>query len=174
MAGFSTSNSTRRALEVNRLRSDPFFTLEQDPVFVYGVPGDRGWLFLSLDGQVHEVSVKHGAVVVSEVWSINPPDREDVTLTCNGVPIEADDQWRIGGRQPFAYNARSGLLVTLMPEGGGQETFEDAVVQIWAFSTQTGIGGPTDSNWRTVSAPVPLQTDRRRTAAAAYRDRPGW
>ena len=83
-----------------------------------------------------EVTVDGGSVVVSEPWSINPPDEEDA-VDLNGVPIEPDDDWRIGGRQPFAYNAENNLLVTLMHEGGGQETFEDAGTEIWAFNVGT-------------------------------------
>jgi methylamine dehydrogenase heavy chain len=123
--------------EVARTRSDAFFSVDEDPVFDYAVPAVDGWMFLSLEGRVFEVSVDGSTVEVSEAWAINPPDEEDAA-DLNGVPIEADDHWRIGGRQPFAYNAEAGLLVTLMHEGGGQETFEDAGTQIWAFSTETG------------------------------------
>jgi methylamine dehydrogenase heavy chain len=122
--------------EVDRLRSEPFFTVTDDPVFDYAVPTPEGWMFMSLEGHVYEVEVKDGAVQVSEPWSINPPDAEGAT-DLNGVPIEADDNWRIGGRQAFAYNAATGLLVTLMHEGGGQETFEDPGTQVWGFSTKT-------------------------------------
>ena len=120
--------------EVARTRSEPFFTVDEDPVFDYAVPGDSGWLFLSLEGHVFEVTVDGDEVSVSEPWTINPPDIEGEE-DLNGVPIEGDDDWRIGGSQPFAYNAANKLLVTLMHEGGGQETFEDPGTQIWAFDT---------------------------------------
>ncbi len=123
--------------EVDRRRSDAFFTIDEDPVFDYAVPGDNGWVFVSLEGQVFQVSVEGGAISVSDPWSINPPD-VDGAKDLNGVPIRADDTWRIGGSQPFAYNAPNKLLVTLMHEGGGQETFEDGGTEIWAFSMETG------------------------------------
>ncbi|MEM1186954.1 MAG: amine dehydrogenase large subunit [Pseudomonadota bacterium] len=123
--------------ETARRRSEAFFTVDADPVFDYAVPGDKGWLFLSLEGLVFEASVEGGEVVVSEPWSINPPDVEGAT-DLNNVPIEPNDDWRIGGRQAFAYNAANRLLVTLMHEGGGQESFEDVGTQIWAFSMNTG------------------------------------
>ncbi|WOJ97163.1 amine dehydrogenase large subunit [Congregibacter brevis] len=122
--------------EVDRLRSESFFSMSDDPVFDYAVPTPEGWMFMSLEGMVYEVSVANGAVQISEPWSINPEDIEDAA-DLNGVPIEADDDWRIGGRQAFAYNASANLLVTLMHQGGGQETFEDPGTQVWAFSTQT-------------------------------------
>ncbi|WOJ92729.1 amine dehydrogenase large subunit [Congregibacter variabilis] len=122
--------------EVDRLRSEVFFTVTDDPVFDYAVPTPEGWMFMSLEGHVYEVAVKDGAVNVSEPWSINPADEEGAA-DLNGVPIDPDDNWRISGRQAFAYNAKANLLVTLMHEGGGQETFEDPGTQIWAFSTKT-------------------------------------
>lgn len=124
-------------LEVDRVRSEVFFTIDDDPVFDYAVPGDSGWIFMSLEGQVYQVSVDGDELTVAEPWSINPTDVEGAR-DLNNVPIEADDAWRIGGRQPFAYNAAKQLLVTLMHEGGGQETFEDGGTQIWAFSMETG------------------------------------
>ncbi|MFT4875044.1 MAG: methylamine dehydrogenase heavy chain [Congregibacter sp.] len=122
--------------EVDRLRSEVFFSVTDDPVFDYAVPTPEGWMFMSLEGHVYEVAVKDGAVNVSEPWSINPADEEDAA-DINGVPIDPDDNWRISGRQAFAYNAEANLLVTLMHEGGGQETFEDPGTQVWAFSTKT-------------------------------------
>lgn len=126
----------RRGEETSRVRSDAFFDVTEDPVYDYAVPTADGWLFMSLEGLVFEVTVDDGEVVVSEPWSINPPDEEDA-VDLNGVPIDPDDDWRIGGRQPFAYNAENNMLVTLMHEGGGQETFEDAGTQIWAFNVTT-------------------------------------
>jgi methylamine dehydrogenase heavy chain len=122
--------------EVARSRSEVFFSTSDDPVFDYAVPTDRGWLFLSLEGQLFEVTVDGDSVAVSAPWSINPADEPGAT-DINGVALAADDDWRVGGSQPFAYNAATGLLVTLMHQGGGQETFEDAGTQIWAFSTRT-------------------------------------
>lgn len=123
--------------EVNRTRSQPFFTIDKDPVFDYAVPSDGGWYFVSLEGKVFEVSLKDSAIDVAAPWSINPPDTEGAS-DLNGVPITPDDDWRIGGRQPFAYNAEQKLFVTIMHQGGGQETFEDPGSQIWAFSSETG------------------------------------
>lgn len=122
--------------EVERLRSDSFFTIDQDPVFDFAVPTATGWMFLTLEGLVYEASVSEGQIFLSEPWSINPKDEPNGT-DLNGVPTDPDDAWRIGGKQAFAFNPATGLLVTVMHEGGGQETFEDAGTQLWAFSTVT-------------------------------------
>lgn len=118
--------------EAARHRSDPFFSVEEDPVYDYAVPTRDGWLFVSFEGLVFEATWSGDAFQISEPWSIFSEDDEQA---------DADEGWRIGGRQPFAYNARTGTLVTLMHQGGGQETFEDPGTEIWAFSTATGRRG---------------------------------
>ncbi|MEE2893125.1 MAG: amine dehydrogenase large subunit [Pseudomonadota bacterium] len=112
--------------EVARTRSDVFFSVEDDPVFDYAQPSADGWVFVSLEGRVFHATVAGGAIVVEELFSIFSDD---------------DEGWRIGGGQPFAINAETGLLLTLMHEGGGQETFEDAGTEVWAFSMATGLRG---------------------------------
>ncbi len=121
--------------EIGRRRSDVFFDLLEDPVYDYAVASADGWIFMSMEGLVYEVTVENGEVLVTDPWSINPPDSENPDR--NGIVIEPDDGWRIGGRQPFAYSADTGILVTVMHEGGGQETFEDPGTEIWAFNMPT-------------------------------------
>ncbi|MEE4300151.1 MAG: amine dehydrogenase large subunit [Pseudomonadales bacterium] len=113
--------------EAARTRSDVFFSVEEDPVFDYAVPTEDGWLFMSLEGNVFRATVEGGKVLVSEPFSI--------------FADEEEEGWRIGGSQPFAYNAEKGLLVTVMHKGGGQETFEDGGDHIWGFSMRTGRRG---------------------------------
>ena len=60
------------------------------------------------------------------------------TIFGNG---DEDEGWRMGGYQPFAFNPEHNLLFTLMHEGGGQETFEDAGTEVGAFSTTTARRG---------------------------------
>jgi len=112
--------------EVARTRSEVFFSVEDDPVFDYAQRSADGWVFVSLEGDVFHATVDGGAIAVEKLFSIFGED---------------DDGWRIGGGQPFAFNAETGLLLTLMHEGGGQETFEDAGTEIWAFSVATGLRG---------------------------------
>ncbi|MCB1670408.1 MAG: amine dehydrogenase large subunit [Gammaproteobacteria bacterium] len=121
--------------EIGRRRSEAFFDLQEDPVYDYAVASADGWIFVSMEGLVYEATVVGGEVLVSEPWSINPPDSENPDR--NGIVIEPDDGWRIGGRQPFAYNSDIGVLVTVMHKGGGQETFEDPGTELWGFSMAT-------------------------------------
>lgn len=121
--------------EIGRRRSEVFFNLDEDPVYDYAVASADGWIFMSMEGMVYEVTVEGGEVLVSEPWSINPPDSEIPDR--NGIVIAPDDDWRIGGRQPFAYSADTGILVTVMHQGGGQETFEDPGTEVWGFNVAT-------------------------------------
>jgi methylamine dehydrogenase heavy chain len=119
----------RNGEEASRVRSDTFFDVEEDAIFDYAVPTADGWMFLSFDGLVFTASIDDGEVVVSDPWSIFQPATDD--------EASPDEGWRIGGRQPFAFNAATGVLVTLMHEGGGQETFEDPGTEIWGFNVNT-------------------------------------
>jgi len=121
--------------ETDRARSRVFFDVMVDPVYDYAVPAGEGWMFVSLEGLVYEVTVEAGQVVVSEPWTINVAS--DDLADINGVKRNDDDDWRIGGRQPFAYNAATGLFMAVMKKGGGQELFEKPGTEVWAFNMNT-------------------------------------
>lgn len=111
--------------ENGRIRSPIFFDVEADAIYDYAVPTAEGWLLVSMDGQVFEAHLTEaGEIVVSEPWSILSEE-------------DSEEGWRIGGRQPFAYNAATGIFMTLMHKGGGQETFEDAGTELWAFNLKS-------------------------------------
>jgi methylamine dehydrogenase heavy chain len=121
--------------ETDRTRSRIFFDVMVDPVYDYAVSAGDGWMFVSLEGLVYEVTVEAGQVVVSEPWTINVVS--DGLADINGVKRTNDDDWRIGGRQPFAYNAATGLFMAVMKKGGGQELFEKPGTEVWAFNMNT-------------------------------------
>jgi len=112
--------------EASRVRSESFFAIDGDPVLDYAVPTASGWLFVSMDGNVFEATLDGDSISVSEPW----------TLTAEEAG-EKEGEWRISGRQAFAYNATLGLLFALVHEGGGQETWEDPGTEIWAFNIET-------------------------------------
>jgi methylamine dehydrogenase heavy chain len=125
--------------EVTRTRSRSFFRIMEDPVYDLAVRAGEGWMFMSLDGLMYEVTVDDGEVIVGEPFNINP--KNDGIADINNVIPPNDDDWRIGGRQPFAYHAGSRLLMTVMHPGGGQETFEQPGTEIWGFNMITGNRG---------------------------------
>lgn len=108
--------------ESARERSKPFFNIDEDPVFDLAAPTRDGWLLVSFEGQVFQVTANNG-ISVSKPWSILTPE-------------DAEEGWRIGGDQPLAYNAATGMLFTLMHQGG-PDTHEEPGTEVWAFSTRT-------------------------------------
>ena len=109
----------RNGAEASRERSDSFFDIDVDPVFDLALEKPDGWLLVSFEGQVFEVTVGDG-IEVSEPWSL-------LTET------DALEGWRVGGDQPFAYNSETGMLFTLMHQGG-PDTHEDPGTEVWAFN----------------------------------------
>jgi methylamine dehydrogenase heavy chain len=108
--------------ETDRVRSEPFFELDEDPVFDLALEADDGWLLISFEGQVFKVTVTDG-ISVSQPWSL---------LTDK----DAEEGWRVGGDQPFAFNPATGYLFTLMHQGG-PDTHEDPGTEVWAFDMNT-------------------------------------
>jgi methylamine dehydrogenase heavy chain len=125
--------------ETRRIQSSSFFDVFTDPVYDYSVPAADGWMFMSFEGLLRKVSLVGDTLQVSEPFDINP--ESDGIADVNGVMPKPDDNWRIGSYQPFAYHDGEALLVTLMHEGGGQETFEKPGTEVWVYNMLTGNRG---------------------------------
>ncbi|MEX0738348.1 MAG: amine dehydrogenase large subunit [Pseudohongiella sp.] len=125
--------------ETRRIQSASFFDVFADPVYDYSVPAADGWMFMSFDGYLRKVKLEGDSLVVTAAFDINP--ESDGTPDVNGVMPKPDDSWRIGSYQPFAYHDGEALLVTLMHEGGGQETFEKPGTEVWVYNMLTGNRG---------------------------------
>lgn len=108
--------------ETDRMRSRKFFDLDQDPVFDLAVPKSDGWLLISFEGLVYDVTVDD-RIQIARPWSLLTED-------------DAEEGWRVGGDQPFAYNDRTGLLFTIMHQGG-PDTHEEPGTEVWAFNVPT-------------------------------------
>ena len=125
--------------EVRRIQSESFFDVFTDPVYDYAVPAADGWMYMSFDGLLRKVMLNGDQLQVTEAFDINP--ESDGIPDVNGVMPRPDDNWRIGSYQPFSYHDGEALLVTLMHEGGGQETFEKAGTEVWVYNMRTGNRG---------------------------------
>jgi methylamine dehydrogenase heavy chain len=125
--------------EVRRIQSESFFDVFTDPVYDYAVPAADGWMYMSFDGLLRKVMLNGDQLQVTEAFDINP--ESDGIPDVNGVMPKPDDNWRIGSYQPFSYHDGEALLVTLMHEGGGQETFEKAGTEVWVYNMRTGNRG---------------------------------
>lgn len=108
-----------RGAEISRVRSEPFFDPQTDPIIEKGARlGDR-WLFPSFEGRLVEVDLSGGAPVFPEPWSLFE---------------EADraDDWRVGGTQPVAIHPESGRLFLLVHQGG-VDTHKEPGTEIWVY-----------------------------------------
>ncbi len=104
--------------EVGRLRTQPFFDPQRDPVTEKAVRLGNQWLFVSFDGMVHPVDVS-GEIRFADTWSL---------LT----DADRRDHWRIGGLQHSAVHQKTGRLYTLMHRGG-PDTHKDAGEEVWIY-----------------------------------------
>ncbi|MEM7100640.1 MAG: amine dehydrogenase large subunit [Pseudomonadota bacterium] len=112
----------RNGKEIERIRSDAFFSLEDDPVFDKPVQTSRGWLLTSYHGLVYEVEVDGGEISISEPWPmLSEADRE------------AD--WLPGGGQLVAFHQEQDLIFILMNQDG--EFAQDSPgTQVWVYNRE--------------------------------------
>jgi methylamine dehydrogenase heavy chain len=111
--------------EANRVRSDSFFGIDDDPVFDHPVKSADGWLLMSHQGKMFNVTVSGSTVNIPTPWSM-VTDEED---------IEAE--WRVGGFQPMTLHRDSGLVYALMHQGG-VDTHHEAGTELWVFNQNSG------------------------------------
>ena len=112
--------------ETERVRSESFFVMEQDPVFDRVVRSSGGWILVTHDGLVREVSVEGSRIKVGAAWSmLNAEDKEAGSKT---------EQWRPGGYQPFTLHRNTSLLYSMMHKGK-VDTQDAEGTEIWVFDT---------------------------------------
>jgi methylamine dehydrogenase heavy chain len=106
--------------ESSRAMSEPFFDADKDPVFVQGIPIQRGFTFLSFLGEVHEVNLAGAAPVFAPTWSLVTPAEKG--------------HWRPGGAQIGAIH--EGLHRLYVPMHVGVEgSHKVGGTEIWVFDT---------------------------------------
>jgi len=108
-----------KGAEVERLRSQPFFDINEDPVFDKPVPTADGWLLTSYLGKVFHVTVDGSEISITEPWSML--SEEDFNAG-----------WRPGGGQFIAYHSEQDLMFVLM-NPGGEFAHDSSGTEIWVF-----------------------------------------
>lgn len=108
--------------ETARERSKAFFSVEDDAVFDKPVLTDRGWLLISFNGLVYEVTVSGRRMEISKPWSLLTDENRS-------------ENWRPGGNQPFTLHRATGLLYVLMHQGG-VDTHHDPGAEAWVFDLE--------------------------------------
>jgi methylamine dehydrogenase heavy chain len=109
----------RSGKENGRSRSEAFFAVDEDPVYDKPVRTGDGWLFVSFEGKVFDVTVSDGDIDISEPWSVLNDEDEQA-------------QWRPGGGQLVAYHESLDLIYLLMHQGG-VDTHEDPGTEVWVL-----------------------------------------
>ena len=105
--------------EASRDRSKEVFDIEEDPFFDRPVPTEDGWLIISYQGQVFEVTVDGNDIEVSEPWSLLTDE-------------ERAANWRPGGQQFYDYHAGLDLMFVLVNANGGF-SHDDAGSEVWIY-----------------------------------------
>lgn len=108
--------------EASRSMSEPFFDADADPVFVQGIPIDKGYAFLSFLGDVHAIDLSDAQPAFAPVWSL-------VTSAEKG-------HWRLGGTQVGAIHRKLGRLYVPMHEGR-EGSHKIGGTEIWVFDIAT-------------------------------------
>jgi len=106
--------------ESNRVRSDAFFSVDDDPVFDRPVPFNGGWLLVSHLGQVFHVTVDGNDIDISDGWAMLSDD-------------DREEQWRPGGGQLKSVHERLGLLYILVHQGG-EYTHHEPGTEVWVYN----------------------------------------
>ncbi|HIF92891.1 MAG TPA: amine dehydrogenase [Myxococcales bacterium] len=105
-----------------RVRTEPFFDPQSDPVTEKAVRWHDRWIFVSFGGLVHLVDFSGPEPRFESVWSL----------------LSVEDQersWRIGGLQHLALHAASGRLYSLVHKGGA-DTHKQAGEEVWVYDLE--------------------------------------
>jgi len=108
--------------EVARKRSSAFFDVEKDPVFDRVVFTGRGWLLVTHEGRVREVSAEGDRIRIGDAWSMLNDD-------------DTKEKWRPGGEQPFTMHRGTRLLYALMHKGE-TDTQDENGTEVWVFDPE--------------------------------------
>jgi methylamine dehydrogenase heavy chain len=108
-----------RGREARRVRGEPFFDPETDPVTEKAVRSGDLWLFVSFEGMLHPVDVSGEVVRALPPWSLL--DEADRSAS-----------WRIGGVQHLAVHEASGRLFSLVHQGG-DHGHKDPGRELWTY-----------------------------------------
>ncbi|MBW2290760.1 MAG: amine dehydrogenase [Deltaproteobacteria bacterium] len=133
-----------------RIRSEPFFDPQADPVTEKAVRwGDR-WIFVSFEGVAHPVDFSATEPRFEQSWSLLSDD-------------DRDESWKIGGAQHLALHQASGRLYSLVHEGGA-DTHKQAGSEVWVYDLESRervqrieLRSP---SFTFMGYPIPLGSDR--------------
>ena len=102
-----------------RSKTEVFFDPNTDPVTEKAVRYRGSYLFVSVEGMLHQADVSRERVRFLEPWSlVSDADRQT--------------SWRVGGMQHLAVHEAKGRLYTLMLQGD-RKHHKDSGVAVWVY-----------------------------------------
>ncbi len=107
--------------ELKRVRSDSFFSVEDDAVFDRTARTRDGWLLVSHAGFAYDASVDGDKISVSKPWSLVSD-------------AERKERWRPGGFGLLTVHRSSNLAFVLMHQGK-VDTHHQPGSELWIFDT---------------------------------------
>ncbi len=108
--------------EENRVRSDVFFNVIEDPIFDRVTRSADGWYLITHSGTIFEASTNEDEINISDGWSVLP---------------DGEEGWRPGGRNEIiTAHQELGLIYVLMHEGG-VDTHHENGTEIWVLDANT-------------------------------------
>lgn len=109
--------------ETNRVRSNKFFDVQQDPVYDRPVPTADGWLAFTHRGQAFEVTTADSRIRIGDAFDIVTDE-------------DAEEGWWPGGRQLGTVHKGLGLFYIIMHKGE-EYSHHESGSEIWVFSLKS-------------------------------------
>ncbi|MDH4071643.1 MAG: hypothetical protein OEV41_00910 [Gammaproteobacteria bacterium] len=109
--------------ETNRVRSEKFFELQEDPVYDRPVRTASGWLLFSHGGKAFDVRADGNRIVISRPWDLVTEE-------------EREEGWWPGGRQLATLHKDLGLFYLIMHQGE-QYSHHEPGPEIWVYNIAT-------------------------------------
>jgi methylamine dehydrogenase heavy chain len=106
--------------ESNRVRTNKFFDVQDDPVYDRPVDTADGWLLITNGGKAFDVSTSGNRMNVSDAWDVVTEE-------------DAEDGWWPGGNQVYTVHKDLGLLYISMHQGE-KYTHYNPGTEVWVFS----------------------------------------
>jgi len=104
-----------------RKTSAKIFDADKDALFIHGERDAKTLLLMSFGGTIYRVSVEDAVAKLVET-----------------IPMTAGiaDNWRPGGYQPMAFDAKTGILYVQMHKDGAEGSHKNPAEEIWAYDVK--------------------------------------
>ena len=110
--------------ETNRVRSDKFFELTEDPIYDRPQQTNDGWFLFTNGGKGFNVTADGDTITVSRAFDIVSEE-------------DAEEGWWPGGRELASVHRDMGLLYVTMHQGE-QYSHHEAGLEVWVFNMSSG------------------------------------